>query len=239
MFWAHLSGHRGSDSLQQRVDRLALERDPVDAVEQRILLQLPLRLQDLHNLHRRPRPLDLLPVEQLRLELVEALLPSCLHKRLRALAVPPAVAGHDQVRDPARLEERRVLYLRVVRLDEALHLHHPDADDRRLGVVAKTHAVHEAGAKRNHVLQRSADLHSRHVLPYRHVEVGVVEQALQQGAVRLVPATDGRLAELPRRHLRRKVRSHEHAHVHAAHALLDHVRDQDHTLLVEVHALDQ
>ena len=87
------------------------------------------------DLLRGQRALQLLPAQQLRLDLVEGLLLPCRCKRLRALAVAPTEASGDEVGDAARLEEGVVLdaRVRVEGLAELDHLLEADADDRRLG----------------------------------------------------------------------------------------------------------
>lgn len=96
---------RGRD----RVDRRALKRDLVDLREEGELGLHPLHLEHVVHLLGRERALQLLPLEDLPLDVVERLGAARRRVRLGALAVAAAVAGGDEVRDAARLEERVVL----------------------------------------------------------------------------------------------------------------------------------
>lgn len=84
----------------------------------------------------------------------------------------------------------------VERVAEALHLLEPDADDGSLGVAAILEAIAEAGADRNNVLQRTAELNSDGVVDQANVEGRIVERQLEELAVLLVRVSDRRLAEL-------------------------------------------
>ena len=97
-----------------------LEADGVNFVEEGNLSDEPLPPQDPVDELRRGGALQLLSVQHLLLELGERL--SCPHERLGHPPVPAPVAGGDQVRHPAGLEECVQLRLRVQLLDDAHHL---------------------------------------------------------------------------------------------------------------------
>mmetsp|Transcript_22266 Transcript_22266/g.53410 ORF Transcript_22266/g.53410 Transcript_22266/m.53410 type:complete len:390 (+) Transcript_22266:347-1516(+) len=240
---AGLDGHGAESEApergQHRLGRCPLEGDSVDGLEKGVPLERPGCLQDFDYLLHRQRPLELLAVEKLLLDLLETLLATRLGECLRAPPVPPAVASDDEVSDAARFEERRIHYPGVVRLDELLHFHEADADDGGLGVITEAHPVREPRPERHHVLQRAAHLHPGHVLDNRDVEKRVVENSLQKLAVLFHSVSDGGFAESAPRHLLREVGAHQHRHVHPAQSLLDHRRYQHHPRRVEVHRLDQ
>lgn len=71
------------------------------------------------------------------------------------LAVPPSVAGGDEVSHPAALQEGGRGHLALTEdLGERDHFHEPQADDGRLGVVPTAEAIAEAGSHGHNVLQR-------------------------------------------------------------------------------------
>ena len=80
-------------------------------------------------------------------------------------------------------------------LAELDHLLEADADDRRLRVPAVPEAVAEAGADRDDVLERAAQLDAHRVLHGAHLERRAVEGELEEVAVGLVDVADRRLAE--------------------------------------------
>lgn len=69
------------------------------------------------------------------------------------LAVPSSVAGGDEVGDAAALQEGGGAHLAFAeQLGERDHLHQPQPDHRRLGVVSETEAVAESGTYCHDVL---------------------------------------------------------------------------------------
>merc|ERR1719201_1089272 len=92
---------RGGDGLEGRV----LVRDLVHGGEEGELVLEALHLEHMVDLLGCESPLQLLPAQQLRLDLVERLALAVLGKGLGALAVPPAEARGDEVRHAAALEE--------------------------------------------------------------------------------------------------------------------------------------
>lgn len=80
---------------------------------------------------------------------------ACFGKGLPDLAVASTVAGGDEVRHAAALQEggRRDGALGAEEPGEAYHLHQAQADHRCLGVVAKPQAVAETRPHCDDVLQ--------------------------------------------------------------------------------------
>lgn len=71
------------------------------------------------------------------------------------LAVPPAIAGGDEVSHPAALQEGGRGHLAFTEdLGKSDHFHESQTDDGCLGVVPTAEAIAEAGSHSNYVLQR-------------------------------------------------------------------------------------
>uniref|UniRef100_A0A4X1WCH5 Uncharacterized protein n=1 Tax=Sus scrofa TaxID=9823 RepID=A0A4X1WCH5_PIG len=78
---------------------------------------------------------------------------SCAGEGLGHLAVPPSVTGRDEVGDAAALQEGGGGHGAVAEeLGEGNHLHEPQSDHRRLGVVAKAQPITEASPHGHYIL---------------------------------------------------------------------------------------
>ena len=71
------------------------------------------------------------------------------------------------------------LHALIKHLRKLLHFLQPDANQRRFRVRSVAQRVHEPRAQRDHVLQRTAELHAHRVVHQLHAEVRSVEQHLQ------------------------------------------------------------
>mmetsp|Transcript_39975 Transcript_39975/g.132236 ORF Transcript_39975/g.132236 Transcript_39975/m.132236 type:complete len:249 (+) Transcript_39975:200-946(+) len=198
----------------------------VDGGEEGELVLEVLHLEDVVHLLGRERALELLPLQDLRLDLLQRLGLVGLGVRLRALAVAAAEAGGDQVGDAARLEEGVIVDAGggVKHLAELDHLLEADADERGLGVAAVPESVRVAGADGDDVLERAAELNANSVVNCPNLEGRGVERELEELAVLCVLVADGRLAELVRRHVVGHVRAHQHRAVRVE-ALAQQIRD--------------
>ena len=71
------------------------------------------------------------------------------------LAVPPSIAGGDEVSHPAALQEGGRGHLAFTKdLGKSDHFHQSQTDDGCLGVVPTAEAIAEASSDSNYVLQR-------------------------------------------------------------------------------------
>lgn len=78
---------------------------------------------------------------------------SCAGEGLGHLAVPPSVAGSDEISNTAALQEGgRGHRATAEELGEGDHLHEPQSDHGRLGVVAKAQPITEAGPHGHYIL---------------------------------------------------------------------------------------
>eukprot|EP00964_Phaeocystis_antarctica_P079138 scaffold49270_cov30-Phaeocystis_antarctica.AAC.1 len=105
-----------------------------------------LHLEHVVDLLGRERALQLLAAQQLSLNLVKRLLLARLGEGFRALAVAAAIAGRDQIRHAAALEEGVVVDVLVERVGELFHFQEANAHDGSLGVAAVAKAVDVACA---------------------------------------------------------------------------------------------
>ena len=222
-----------------------------------------------HNVLTGDRALQLLPVQQITLDLGPAL--AAGREGRRALAVAAAVAGGDEVGDAAALKKRSALHPAEEVATKALHLTQADAHDGRLhaglqplpdtvaasvsdstaiasiamvgthlGVAAQAEAVAEASAERDDVLERTAQLDAGHVVDRLYPEGGPVEEEAPRGGGGGVSTADGRLAELVLSHLIRHVGTHEHTDRHRrAQRLVDHAGDELRPSGLELDAFDE
>mmetsp|Transcript_91901 Transcript_91901/g.256706 ORF Transcript_91901/g.256706 Transcript_91901/m.256706 type:complete len:252 (+) Transcript_91901:604-1359(+) len=184
--------------------------------------------------------LELLPSQQLLLDVLPRFRALRLHKSFSTLTVAPSEAGGDEVGHTAALQEGAVLHAWVEVADEGGHLLQPDSDDSRLRVAAETYSVAEASPKGHHVLEGATEFHARNVRYRPHAEGWAVEELDQELLVllRRVGAQGG-LAELLVGDLVSHVGAHEHRDVVFQQPAQD-VRAQAHLAALELEtALDE
>lgn len=152
----------------------------IDRIEQGKIVQLAMRRQKIAHGASSRRPLQLLPVQLRLFNLVDA--HPLLNGMLRRPEIATCRARGDQIRDPGALLGKGLLVhgLGEPEAPEADHLHHPDADDGRLGILTPSLARDEAGRQRDDVLQRAAQRHTRHIGDDMHMEVRALEEAVEQ-----------------------------------------------------------
>lgn len=152
----------------------------IDGIEQRKVVQLAMRRQKIAHGASSRRPLQLLPVQLRLFDLLDA--DSLLNGMLRGPEIATSRARGDQIRHAGALLGKSLLVYRVGEPEtpEADHLHHPDTDDGRLGILAPSLTRDEAGRQRDDVLQRAAQCHARHVRDDMHMEVRALEETAEQ-----------------------------------------------------------
>ncbi len=156
-----------------------LVRDRVDSLKKRVVIHLASRLEQLVHLPRRLGTLQLLPVQQLLLELIERL--TRLDKGFGALTISSAHTSGDQIRHTGRRLRKRL------RLDpfeelftEALHLHQTNPHNGGFSIVTPTQPIREPGSNGYNILERTTETDTRHILNNAHFESRSIEELEEQ-----------------------------------------------------------
>lgn len=147
--------------------------------KERVVLLLAPRLQKAVDLLRRARTLEQLTVQLAFLNFLHA--QPLGHGHPGALEVSATTARGNQIRHAGRLlgERPRVHRLTKEFLSKVNHLQQTHAHDGGLGVVTPAATVDEAGSQRNNVLQGAAQRDTGDVGDHADVEVGAVEEVLE------------------------------------------------------------
>mmetsp|Transcript_11922 Transcript_11922/g.27635 ORF Transcript_11922/g.27635 Transcript_11922/m.27635 type:complete len:503 (+) Transcript_11922:845-2353(+) len=230
-----LVGGSHGDALDDAFDGPSLEGNLVDDLDEGKVVDHVLRRDELVGVSRRDGALEFLSVEKVGLDfvpespdvLVRLLLLVVVvlvvvtiavaspgpGKGLRALAVPSAVAGGDEVGHPTGFRKGVVSDPIEEHVAELGHLPESHPQERRLGVPPEAYAVDESGAEGYDVLEGPADLGTRHVRDVLDAKVG---RAVEEEPRHLVGRGakvrgEGRLAHLALGDLGGDVGSHENA----------------------------
>ncbi|GIX66266.1 cell-cycle-associated protein kinase PRP4, putative [Babesia caballi] len=142
--------------------------------------------------------LELLPAKHLLLNVVPRLLASVLGKLSGATHIATANAGGDQVRNAGALEDNLLAVVVEELAREVVNLPETQTHDGRLGVAAEAQTVAEAGGNGDGVLDGAEDLDGGDAGHAVDLEVGPVEELLEQQRKLLVLGivANGGLAEL-------------------------------------------
>lgn len=159
---------------------LTMDNAPGRLKQREILLHV-LVLEELVHLVACDDALSGLAVKKLLLNVLDGLTRTALlSKRSADLEVSATSAGGDEIGHTGRLDCKSVnIGFGEESLGEVDHLQHASSHNGGLGVISPVLALDETGAKSNNVLESSSDGNSGNVLDTSHVEVGSVEQSLE------------------------------------------------------------
>jgi len=188
---------------------LVLKGNPVDGREERQLIAKVVLLHHRPNLLSCQSALQLLPTEELLLNLIPALGTLSANKSFSALSISAAETGCDEVSHSTALQKRRVLGLWIEISDEELHFLQANSDESSLGVTAVVKSVAETCPECHHILEGTTKLNTWDVLHGIHAEGGAVKELKQDGLVLLSRAAQGCLTKLASCNLVGHVGAHE------------------------------